>query len=175
DQRAAIVDREEPVDDNIAGRDIDVDDGDIGAERERESLRIVEDSLIKAGFEPRRDVRHEMSEPGYVLPRHRACRAAVSASGAGKYFCLVTDVLRGRPEGVGGEPLGFSEDLLAALMNRAPADRHRSGVERALAEFDGRGVSFGDFDVIWPQAERVGGDLRVAGGAPPAVVGGADV
>src|SRR5262249_11203007 len=75
--------------------------------------------------------------------------------------------------GVGGEPLGFSEDLLAALMNRAPADRHRSGVERALAEFDGRGVSFGDFDVIWPQAERVGGDLRVAGGVPLAVVGGA--
>ena len=87
----------------------------------------------------------------------------------------VLHVLDGRAEGVGGEASGFGEDLLAAFVDGAAPDRHRSGVERPLAEFDPGGVPFDDVDVVRPQAERVGGDLRVARRVPLAVIGGADV
>ena len=63
-ERPAVVDREEPVDVDVAGRGVDVDDDDVGAEREREPLRIVEDPLVEAGLEAGRDVRDEMSQPG---------------------------------------------------------------------------------------------------------------
>ena len=38
-----------------------------------------------------------------------------------------------------------------------------------------RRITFDDVDVVRPQAERVGGDLRIAGRVPLAVVSGADV
>src|SRR5262249_56580543 len=112
----------------------------------------------------------EMSQPGDVLPRHPASRAAVGAFGSGKYSRLIMDVLyRRRPEGVGGELPGFRQDLLAALVDRASADRHRPGIERALAEFRSGGVPFDDVDVVRAETERVGGDLRVHGGVPLAL------
>ena len=76
---------------------------------------------------------------------------------------------------MGGDAAGLGENLLAAVVDRTSADRQRSGVERALAEFDSRRITFDDVDVVRPQAERVGGDLRIAGRVPLAVVSGADV
>ena len=40
DQRPAVVDREEPLDGDVAGRGVDLDNGDVGAEREREFLGL---------------------------------------------------------------------------------------------------------------------------------------
>src|SRR6266516_2380360 len=79
DQGPAIVDREELADGDIPGRDVDVDDGDVGPERERDSLGIVEDPLVQPRFEPGRDVWDEMSQPCNVVPRHTAGRAVVRA------------------------------------------------------------------------------------------------
>src|SRR5262249_43564299 len=118
----------------------------------------------------------EMSQPGDVLPRHPASRAAVGAFGSGKYSRLITDILYGRrPEGVGGELPGFGQDLLAALVDRASADRHRPGVERALAEFRSGGVPFDDVDVVRAETDRVGGVRGEGGGVPRAWGGGAAV
>src|SRR5215475_13783051 len=83
DQGPAIVDREEPVDGDVPGRDVDVDDRDVGPERERQSLGIVEDALVQPRFEPGRDVWDEVSQPGNIVPRHTAAWAVVRAFGGG--------------------------------------------------------------------------------------------
>ena len=68
EQRPAVVDREEPVNGDVAGRGVDLDHGDVGAEREREFLGLVEDPLIKPGFEAGRDIGDEVRHPRDGFP-----------------------------------------------------------------------------------------------------------
>ena len=59
DPRAAVVDRDEAPDRDLGRPRVDVDDADVGAERERQVRRVV-DGL---GVEPALDARWQLDEP----------------------------------------------------------------------------------------------------------------
>jgi hypothetical protein len=68
EQRPAVVDREEPVNGDVAGRGVHLDHGDVGAEREREFLGLIEDPLIEPGFQAGRDIGDEVRHPRDGFP-----------------------------------------------------------------------------------------------------------
>src|SRR4030095_12907208 len=124
----------EAVDGDVAGRGVDVDDGDVGAERERQALGIVEDALVQAGLDAGREGGGEVGQPGDLLPCHTIPGTAAPGLGGGEHRGLVPHVLHGRTQGVGGDAPGLGEDPLAAFVDGASPDRHRAGGYSPAAE-----------------------------------------
>ena len=159
DARAAVVDRDEAADLDLAGARVDVDDADVGAERERQVRRVV-DAISASRHGPRR--------PRAARPR-RGRPSRSPGSSALRGVALDEEAALLPLEVVGRRPRA-SPRRRSAAPSRAPcarrravaAPRHRRRAAAVGAEAERRavGVAVDDLDVLGRDAELLGDDLR---------------
>ena len=146
---AAVVDGDVAHDARPPGVEVDLDDGDVGAERERR-VALVE---VGAGGEQPRAVAVAEHLGGASAarrrelgPRQRAGRHAGDADRAG--VGVDDDVGDVGLEQVGGEPLGLLDEQLGRLVDGRAAELQRARAAGAAAGRDEVGVAVDEADAV---------------------------
>jgi hypothetical protein len=139
DDVAAVVDRDEATDVDLARALVDVDHADVAAERERQVRRVVVVDRLEARLHPGRMVR--VGRERDLLDRLEAIGRALDAELAGLPF----EVVLGGLEQVGGDLLRLLPDLPRGDGRGGAGDRR--GARRVRPEPYGRGVGVAVLDL----------------------------
>jgi hypothetical protein len=114
DAHAAVVDRDEAPDLHLTGAGVDVDDADVGAERERQVRRRVDRGLVEVAFDSVGQVERPVRAHRDLLDRLALRRVALDEPAA----LLPLEVV-----GVGLEHRGRDDLRLVADLPRDHGDR----------------------------------------------------
>ena len=148
EEAAGVVDADEPLQRHLARVGVDLDDGDVGAERER---RLGGGEVGRA--------RQRRLEAGRQLgPRHPGRRGAGDMEPAGGG--VEDDVAGRRLEVRGDELAGLGHEVPSRVGERRSCDLHGSGADGEAAGGNEVGVTVDDVDVGERGPCPVGDDHR---------------
>ena len=158
EDRAAVVDGDVAHGAHLARVEVDLDDGDVGPERER-GVALVEVALggehaRRAAVTVAEDLGRRLGRPaGELAPRQRTGRHAGHADG--RRVDVDDDVGDVGLEQVGGQLLGLLDERLRRLVDRRPAELQRPGATGAAALGDEVRVAVDEADLLHRDAGLV--------------------
>ena len=156
DARAAVVDRDEAPHRDLAGARIDVDDADVGAERERQVRRVVDRSRRRARPRRPRAARSSRARPSAI--------SWIVSPFSGSPLTNQRPFSHSRSSGetssiAAATSRALSRTLRATSAVAAPRHRRRAAAVGAEPERRAVGVAVDHLDVLRRDAELLGDDL----------------
>ena len=159
DLRTTVVDRHVLRDRHFTGLAVHVDRADVGAEGEREVLRLEEARCLEARFEIRRQILRDVRFARKLRPPDLARRHA----GRPEDAALELHVIGRGFEQMRRQTFRFRDDLVDAHDDGGPADRRAAAAVRVAAVVGDVRVAVQNDDVLDRDADPVRDDLRERG------------